>query len=145
MMVILWVSASACDALQTYPYVGKLIGRFYDSTGAATTEMNSVHERAKQGEAIKAARADEEARWPSCNSRWTENEGGVVWCDHDMHPRKLFVSMKGGKASWRCACFKELGWSDVRKVGLILFRGTCCNKQLQPRFVWTRMLFVSML
>eukprot|EP00879_Flechtneria_rotunda_P011670 GHRR01012190.1.p4 GENE.GHRR01012190.1~~GHRR01012190.1.p4 ORF type:complete len:102 (-),score=14.38 GHRR01012190.1:1158-1463(-) len=71
--------------------------------------------------------------------------GGVVWCDHDMHPRKLFVSMKGGKASWRCACFKELGWSDVRKVGLILFRGTCCNKQLQPRFVWTRMLFVSML
>jgi hypothetical protein len=42
--------------------------------------------------------------------------GGSVWCDSDMYPRKLFVEMKGGRAVWRCACFKELGWSDVRKV-----------------------------
>jgi hypothetical protein len=33
-----------------------------------------------------------------------------------MYPRKLFVEMKAGRAVWRCACFKELGWSDVRKV-----------------------------
>jgi hypothetical protein len=42
--------------------------------------------------------------------------GGSVWCDEGMYPRKLFVEMKGGRAVWRCACFKEMGWSDVRKV-----------------------------
>jgi hypothetical protein len=40
-----------------------------------------------------------------------------VWCDEGMYPRKLFMEMKGGRAVWRCACFKEMGWSDVRKVG----------------------------
>lgn len=39
-----------------------------------------------------------------------------MWCDDEMYPRKLFVSMTNGKSNWRCACFKELGWSDVRKV-----------------------------
>jgi hypothetical protein len=26
------------------------------------------------------------------------------------------VDMQRGRATWRCACFEELGWSDVRKV-----------------------------
>lgn len=40
-----------------------------------------------------------------------------MWCDDGMYPRKLFIEMKQGRSVWRCACFKELGWSDVRKVG----------------------------
>uniref|UniRef100_A0A383V6X5 Cytochrome b5 heme-binding domain-containing protein n=1 Tax=Tetradesmus obliquus TaxID=3088 RepID=A0A383V6X5_TETOB len=101
---------------KTYTYKGKLIGRFYDAAGAATAALDSVHARAKEGEALKAAREAEEANWPSCNSKWTADEGGSVWCDDGMYPRKLFMEMKGGRAVWRCACFKELGWSDVRKV-----------------------------
>ncbi|WIA40808.1 hypothetical protein OEZ86_004486 [Tetradesmus obliquus] len=101
---------------KTYTYQGKLIGRFYDAAGAATAALDSLHARAKEGEALKAAREAEEANWPSCNSKWTADEGGSVWCDDGMYPRKLFMEMKGGRAVWRCACFKELGWSDVRKV-----------------------------
>jgi hypothetical protein len=46
-----------------------------------------------------------------------------VWCDEGMYPRKLFMEMKGGRAVWRCACFKEMGWSDVRKVSACC----CCS------------------
>ncbi|KAF6262822.1 hypothetical protein COO60DRAFT_1699115 [Scenedesmus sp. NREL 46B-D3] len=101
---------------KSYTYKGKLIGRFYDAEGAATAALESVHARAQEGEVLKAAREAEEANWPSCNSKWTQDDGGSVWCDEGMYPRKLFMEMKGGRAVWRCACFKELGWSDVRKV-----------------------------
>lgn len=33
-----------------------------------------------------------------------------------MYPRKLYVNMVNGQPNWRCACFKELGWSDIRQV-----------------------------
>jgi hypothetical protein len=33
-----------------------------------------------------------------------------------MYPRKLFLDMDGGQPTWRCACFKELGWSDLRQI-----------------------------
>lgn len=47
--------------------------------------------------------------------------GGTVWCDDGLYPRKLFVSFTSGKSKWRCACFKELGWSDVRKVSILIY------------------------
>eukprot|EP00775_Hariotina_reticulata_P009146 gene9146-9314_t len=101
---------------KTYPFKGLLAGAFYDSSGASTPTLASVHSRAEKGREIQAAREKEEQNWPSCNSKWTEAEGGEVWCDDGLYPRKLFVNMVNGRASWRCACFKELGWSDVRKV-----------------------------
>lgn len=61
--------------LQTYTYKGKLIGRFFDEQGAATAALQSVHERAKEGERLKAERAEEEKNWPSCNTKWTQEEG----------------------------------------------------------------------
>jgi hypothetical protein len=42
--------------------------------------------------------------------------GGRVWCDGGLYPRKLYVNMVNGQPNWRCACFKELGWSDIRQV-----------------------------
>jgi hypothetical protein len=39
-----------------------------------------------------------------------------VWCDDELFPRKLYVSMSNGQPNWRCACFKELGWNDLRQV-----------------------------
>ncbi len=38
-----------------------------------------------------------------------------MWCDDGMHPRKI-TSQAAGKATSWCACFKEIGWSDVRQV-----------------------------
>ncbi len=66
--------------MQNYPYKGKLVGRFYDNTGNPTAELASVHTRAKEGEAIKAARQKEEDNWPSCNSKWTQDEGEHLCC-----------------------------------------------------------------
>lgn len=40
-----------------------------------------------------------------------------MWCDDGLYPRKLYVNMVNGRPNWRCACFKEVGWSDVRQVG----------------------------
>ena len=42
--------------------------------------------------------------------------GGFVWCDSGQHPRKIFSQLPGGKPTTFCACFKEVGWSDVRQV-----------------------------
>jgi hypothetical protein len=39
-----------------------------------------------------------------------------VWCDGGRYPRKLYVNMVNGQPNWRCACFEELGWSDIRQV-----------------------------
>lgn len=39
-----------------------------------------------------------------------------MWCDDGLYPRKLYVNMVNGQPNWRCACFKELGWSDLRQV-----------------------------
>jgi hypothetical protein len=54
-----------------------------------------------------------------------------VWCDNGLYPRKLYVNMVNGQPNWRCACFKELGWSDIRQVciGLGLQQKTgCCGR-----------------
>ena len=42
-----------------------------------------------------------------------------MWCDGGAYPRKLFGQLPGGKPTTRCACFKELGWSDLRQVGAV--------------------------
>jgi hypothetical protein len=46
--------------------------------------------------------------------------GSTVWCEGGMYPRKLVSDGgqggKGGKPNVRCACFAEIGWSDLRQV-----------------------------
>jgi hypothetical protein len=41
--------------------------------------------------------------------------GSEVWCDGELYPR-LLTEMIHGKAEHRCACFKERGWSDLRRL-----------------------------
>lgn len=50
--------------------------------------------------------------------------GGKVWCEGGRYPRKLYVKMVNGRPTWRCGCFVELGWSDIRQVSLL---PSCCN------------------
>lgn len=66
--------------LQTYPFVGRLLGAFYDGPdGKETSALASVHARAAGGEAARAKREAEQTTWPTCNSRWNEEEGAVEW------------------------------------------------------------------
>lgn len=101
---------------ETYPRLGKLVGRFYDASGQPTAELASVQARAQEGKKLQEKEEDEVAKWPNCNSKWTEAEGGRVWCEGGRYPRKLYVNMVNGRPNWRCACFEELGWSDLRQV-----------------------------
>lgn len=44
--------------------------------------------------------------------------GAEVWCDGELYPRLLTETINGVAES-RCACFQEVGWSNLRK----LYRG----------------------
>ncbi|KAG2495230.1 hypothetical protein HYH03_006504 [Edaphochlamys debaryana] len=101
---------------KTYPFKGRLDGPFYNAQGQPLKALQRVEEKAKKAKSHEELRREQEARWPSCNVRWTEADGGSVWCDDGQYPRKITTSLPDGKPTARCACFKDVGWSDVRQI-----------------------------
>ncbi|GLC60265.1 hypothetical protein PLESTB_001592300 [Pleodorina starrii] len=99
-----------------YTFKGRLVGPFYDGAGRPTRLLRRVEEDAAKAKSEEELQREAEAKWPSCNVRWTESEGGTVWCDGGAYPRKVFLQLPGGKPTTKCACFAELGWSDIRQV-----------------------------
>ncbi|GAV74419.1 Cyt-b5 domain-containing protein [Cephalotus follicularis] len=94
---------------RTYIYVGKLVGRYYDTQGNPTKYLKEVEAKAARGAQLLEKQKKEEAKQPSCNSRWSQNEGGEVWCDVGyprLVQRPLEIALTG-KMSKRCACFRE--------------------------------------
>lgn len=59
-------------------YVGKLVGRYYDSNGSPTKYLKGVEAKAARGAQLLEKQKKEEAKQPSCNSRWSQDEGGQV-------------------------------------------------------------------
>ena len=59
---------------------GKVAGRFYDSTGAATAALLAA--QSSINDALSAKQRDDAQQriFPPCNSRWSETEGSTVWC-----------------------------------------------------------------
>ncbi|KAL5278184.1 CYB5D2.2 family protein [Megaselia abdita] len=96
-----------------YTFVGKLIGRFYDSNGEKTEYFKEVD---KILEDVKEKRKEEEKLqdlFPSCNLKWTKETGTKVWCTSDSNgkergwtgvPRKYY---EPAKTYFRCACVEE--------------------------------------
>jgi len=68
-------------------FAGKLIGRYYDSQGNPTKYLKGVEVKAKRGAQLLEKQKSEEAKIPSCNSKWSQQEGGEVRTHHAM----LFV------------------------------------------------------
>eukprot|EP00897_Mesotaenium_endlicherianum_P008126 jgi/Mesen1/7341/ME000377S06555 len=103
---------------KTYTYVGRLAGRFYDVHGRPTREWSQLQANIEKATRALADQEALEKRFPSCNSRWSQAEGGQVWCESGF-PRKVFrtasATSKGG-GQMRCACFQEsqLGAPDQR-------------------------------
>ncbi|MCO5614216.1 hypothetical protein L7F22_068496 [Adiantum nelumboides] len=98
---------------KTYIYVGKLIGTYYDGNGKETKELRKVEAKAKLGERLLKQQEAEEKRYPACNSRWSQQQGGEVWCDSG-YPRltdKVGELPLTGQKNKRCACFtpEQLG------------------------------------
>uniref|UniRef100_A0A182SI14 Cytochrome b5 heme-binding domain-containing protein n=1 Tax=Anopheles maculatus TaxID=74869 RepID=A0A182SI14_9DIPT len=63
---------------KTYIYVGKLIGRYFDSLGQQTAYYQHVLDRAAKANASK----DSERQYPSCNVEWKVEMGTRVWCSN---------------------------------------------------------------
>ncbi|XP_019249237.1 PREDICTED: membrane-associated progesterone-binding protein 4 [Nicotiana attenuata] len=107
---------------RTYTFVGKLVGRYYDSEGNPTKYLKGAEAKAARGAQLMEKQKNEEAKLPSCNSRWSQEEGSEVWCD-DGYPRLVQRPEQialTGKMSKRCACFKE---DDLGQPGLEVYEG----------------------
>ncbi|KAJ6822479.1 hypothetical protein M6B38_351115 [Iris pallida] len=106
---------------ERYIFVGKLAGRYYNSEGKPTKYLKGVEAKGKRGAQLLEKQKIEEAKIPSCNSRWSQDEGGEVWCDNG-YPRlvKRPIDMAlTGKMSQRCACFKE---EELDRPGLEVYK-----------------------
>ncbi|OAY77940.1 Membrane-associated progesterone-binding protein 4 [Ananas comosus] len=104
-----------------FRFVGKLVGRYYDSQGNPTKYLKGVEAKAKRGAQLLEKQKIEEARIPSCNSRWSQQEGGKVWCDAGyprLVKRPADIALTG-KISQRCACFKE---EELGRPGLEVYK-----------------------
>ncbi|XP_022875114.1 membrane-associated progesterone-binding protein 4 isoform X1 [Olea europaea var. sylvestris] len=109
---------------RTYVFVGKLVGRYYDIEGNPTKYLKGAEAKAARGAQLLEKQKIEEAQVPSCNSRWSQDEGSEVWCD-DGYPRLVQRPVEialTGKMSKRCACFKE---DELGQSGLEVYDG--CN------------------
>ncbi|OVA10908.1 Cytochrome b5-like heme/steroid binding domain [Macleaya cordata] len=107
---------------RSYTFVGKLVGRYYDSQGNPTKYLKGVEAKAARGAQLLEKQKKEEAKLPDCNSRWSQQEGGEVWCDTGyprLVQRPLEIAITG-KMSRRCACFKE---EELGQAGLELYEG----------------------
>ncbi|EYU21029.1 hypothetical protein ABFS82_03G025800 [Erythranthe guttata] len=107
---------------KTYMFVGKLVGRYYDSEGNPTKYLKGVESKAARGAQLLEKQKKEEAKVASCNSRWSQDEGSEVWCDEG-YPRLVQRPVEialTGKMSKRCGCFKE---DELGQPGLEVYDG----------------------
>lgn len=106
---------------RSYTFVGKLVGRYYDSQGNPTKYLKGVEAKAARGAQLLEKQKNEEDKLRTCNSRWSQQEGGEVWCEEG-YPRLLQRPLEialSGKMSKRCACFKE---EELDQPGLELYK-----------------------
>ncbi|XP_028070152.1 membrane-associated progesterone-binding protein 4 isoform X3 [Camellia sinensis] len=107
---------------KTYIFVGKLVGRYYDSEGNPTKYLKGAEAKAARGAQLMEKQKNEEAKLPSCNSRWSQDTGSEVWCDNG-YPRLIQKPLEmaiTGKVSKRCACFNE---EELNQPGLEVYSG----------------------
>ncbi|XP_062107058.1 membrane-associated progesterone-binding protein 4 [Humulus lupulus] len=107
---------------RSYTFVGKLVGRYYNSEGNPTKYLKGAEAKAARGAQLLEKQKVEEAKQSSCNSRWSQDEGGEVWCD-DGYPRLIQRPIEialTGKMSKRCACFSK---EELDQSGLEVYEG----------------------
>lgn len=63
-----------------YTFYGKVIGAFYDKDGRPTEELTYFEEMKEKYKVLKKDEKSEQDKYPGCNSRWSEAEGGEVFC-----------------------------------------------------------------
>ncbi|XP_017268063.1 neuferricin [Kryptolebias marmoratus] len=101
-----------------YKSVGMLIGRFYNETGQPTEALVNVEGLLAEGRHLKAQSEAEKVRLPPCNSEWSTNRGGRVWCSPKSGgvirewtgvPRRFFSPASSGV---QCVCVKDASTAE---------------------------------
>ncbi|XP_022101131.1 neuferricin-like [Acanthaster planci] len=96
-----------------YTPVGKLVGRYYDATGAPTDALKKALLVVEVGKKEKDKEAELNRRYPPCNSSWNQKEGTKIWCSDKSGgvvrewtgvPRRYFIP---GSNNWRCVCVHD--------------------------------------
>ncbi|KAK1563058.1 hypothetical protein Q3G72_021602 [Acer saccharum] len=90
---------------RSYKFVGKLVGRYYDNQGNPTKYLKGAEAKAARGAQLMEKQKTEEAKQPSCNAKWSQEEGGE-------RPQEIALT---GKINKRCACFNE---DELNRPGL---------------------------
>ncbi|KAL0725009.1 hypothetical protein Bca4012_039608 [Brassica carinata] len=106
---------------RTYTPVGKLVGRYYDSQGNPTKHLKGAEAKASRGAQLMEKQKIEEDKQKNCNSRWSQDEGGKVWCDVGVPrlvQRPLEIAITGSMSK-RCACFEE---DQLDQAGLEIYK-----------------------
>ncbi|GAB4842863.1 hypothetical protein Ancab_012841, partial [Ancistrocladus abbreviatus] len=99
-----------------------LVGRYYDNQGQPTKYLKGAEAKAARGAQLLEKQKQEEDKFTSCNSRWSQNEGGEVWCDSGyprLVQRPVDIALTG-KISKRCVCLKE---EELDQPGLEVYQG----------------------
>lgn len=98
-----------------YKRVGKLIATYYDSNGCETEALIWVRKQIQSIEEFKDEESRESQTFPYCNSEWSPESGGRVWCSEASGgfrrdwvgvPRQLFLPHN---KQYRCACVRNTG------------------------------------
>jgi len=66
-------------------YLGKLVGTFYNKDGLPTKMFYLAEKKIKLASNSEKEQKLDEERFPNCNSRWTQNEGGEVHFLYTFH------------------------------------------------------------
>uniref|UniRef100_A0A2M4BX51 Putative heme/steroid binding protein n=1 Tax=Anopheles marajoara TaxID=58244 RepID=A0A2M4BX51_9DIPT len=100
---------------KTYPYLGKVKGRYFDGAGQETEYLRSVRARVEKAAAQAAL---DGPKYPSCNVEWKVEVGTRVWCSNRSgtgqerawvgRPRKVLSGLnESGHAMQFCACLPD--------------------------------------
>ncbi|NXY90821.1 NEUFC protein, partial [Alcedo cyanopectus] len=104
-----------------YQPVGKLVGRFYDASGAPTEALRQAEAEIEAAQKVQAETEQKKQHFPPCNSEWSSAKGSRVWCstqsggvnrDWAGVPRQLF---QPGSRRSRCVCVRTTGppWDQM--------------------------------
>uniref|UniRef100_A0A0D6R216 Cytochrome b5 heme-binding domain-containing protein n=1 Tax=Araucaria cunninghamii TaxID=56994 RepID=A0A0D6R216_ARACU len=114
---------------RSYIYVGKLVGRYYNQKGEPTKELKGVEAKAARGAQLLEKKKAYEEKLETCNSRWSQQSGGEVWCKSG-YPRLVQMPEQialTGKMEKHCACLKE---EELHRSGVEVYEGCDPNASL---------------
>lgn len=121
-------------------FVGKLVGRYYDSEGNPTKYLKGVEAKAARGAQLMEKQKKEEAKVPGCNSKWSQNEGSevlfiwllwsnivhsnfqIIWIRHRNNPKRFLI---GICYELHCRYRKKIIFSEYEVCIIRKFKVVC--------------------